>query len=118
MEQFDRTRGCLYTWMRNIAKNKAIDFTRCGVSKMRNKTSENEDNIHLSCPETQKTDHIGISKIVNNLPPQHQSIVNLVYYKGYTIEEISRLFDLPLGTIKSRMRRAIGLLRNDFNYAA
>jgi RNA polymerase sigma-70 factor (ECF subfamily) len=49
------------------------------------------------------------------MQPEHKTIVELAYFKGYTLDEISKALDIPLGTVKTRMRKAISLLRQHYN---
>ena len=116
--QYDPKKGTLYTWMRNIARNKALDYLKCGLRIMRNKTHTAENSLELNAPFIeQKTDHVGISQRLSALTPVLGRLIYLVYYKGHTMEEVAQKSHTPLGTIKTRMRRALQLLRNDFEYA-
>jgi len=118
IHQYDAAKGKLYTWMRNVTTNKCLDFLRSSVHNMRKRVSGNEMNVSGEILKTeQKTDHIGISQIINNLNSDHQKVIRMAYYYGNTFEEISCQLNLPLGTVKSRMRRAIGIIRSDFAYA-
>jgi RNA polymerase sigma-70 factor (ECF subfamily) len=49
--------------------------------------------------------------MVNQLKPEYASIIDLAYFNGYTIEEISKTLNIPSGTVKTRMRSAMGQLR-------
>ena len=63
----------------------------------------------------QQTDAIGLNNIVADLKPEYQAIVQLAYYRGYTLDEVSKTLGIPLGTVKTRMRHAIKLLREKFS---
>ena len=63
---------------------------------------------------TMKVDHIGVKQNVLALKTEHRVIIDMAYYGGYTQEEISRELNIPLGTVKTRMRNAIIELRNFF----
>ncbi len=118
INQYDPKKGSLYTWMRNIAKNKALDYFKCSVSIMRTKTHTAENSLELSRQVTEvKTDQICLSKRLLALSPVLGNLVYLVYYKGHTMEEVAKTFKTPLGTVKTRMRRALQLLRDDFEFA-
>jgi RNA polymerase sigma factor (sigma-70 family) len=118
IHQYDASKSRLYTWMRNIATNKCLDFLRSSLHNMRKRASGNETDISTHNFKTeQKTDHIGVSQIVANLKSDHQSVIWMAYYRGHTLEEISNKLHLPIGTVKSRMRRALGIIRSEFAYA-
>jgi len=63
----------------------------------------------------QVTDTIGLRKMVAALKPEYESIISLAYFKGYTLDEISKTLEIPLGTVKTRMRSGIMQLRKHFN---
>ncbi|MEP1214442.1 MAG: RNA polymerase sigma factor [Marinobacter sp.] len=52
-----------------------------------------------------------ISKAIDNLPDAYRIVTVLVEVEGYSYEQAARLLDLPLGTIRSRLWRARGLLQ-------
>jgi RNA polymerase sigma-70 factor (ECF subfamily) len=60
----------------------------------------------------QSVDHLGLSKVLDQLNKEQRTIIDLAYYRGCTQEEIAKLLDMPLGTVKTRMRNAIIQLRN------
>lgn len=116
--QYDARKGRLYTWMINIARNAAIDKLRSKGEIMKGKIQTGEgivNNLELKLKTEQKTDTIGLRKMVAGLKPEYEAIVSLAYFKGYTLDEISKTLDVPLGTVKTRMRHAIQQLRDIFN---
>lgn len=118
INQYDAKKGRLYTWMLNIARNAAIDKLRSKGEIMNSKirTGENVVNdLERTGKVEQVTDGIGLKNMVNNLKPEFESIVNMAYFQGYTLDEISKTLEIPLGTVKTRMRNAIKQLREIFN---
>jgi len=116
--QYDARKGRLYTWMINIARNAAIDKLRSKGEIMKGKIQTGEDivnNLERGLKTEQATDTIGLRKMVDGLKPEYEAIVSLAYFKGYTLDEISKTLDVPLGTVKTRMRHAIQQLRDIFN---
>ena len=113
--QYDGTRGSLFTWMLNICRNGAIDKVRSrefkSVSKNQNiESSVNVvDNHNEFNPET-----LGLKTMTEKLKPEQKEIVDLIYFNGYTHVEAAEELDLPLGTVKTRLRSAIIELRNYF----
>ncbi|MFI5194573.1 MAG: RNA polymerase sigma factor, partial [Chitinophagales bacterium] len=57
------------------------------------------------------TDSIGLNKFLTKLRPDHRILIELAYFKGYTHEEIAHIENIPLGTVKTRIRNALILLR-------
>ncbi len=114
-DSYDSSKGRLYTWMLNIARNLAIDSTRSKHEKIKNKIQEATDFVyHKNNLYTEDTLHetIGLKKMVDNLKENQREIIDLSYYQGYTQEEISKKLNIPLGTVKTNVRQALLILRN------
>jgi len=116
--QYNPQKGRIYTWMINIARNAAIDKLRSKGEIMKGKIQTGEDIVSsskTSMKTEQSTDTIGLRGMVAELKPEYEAIVDLSYFKGYTLDEISKILDIPLGTVKTRMRHAMQLLRQKFS---
>jgi len=115
---YSAEKGRLFTWMVNIARNLAIDKIRSKDFKNQNKNQELENNVTF-IDERKNTVYnpelLGIKDLVGTLKPDQRSIIELVYFKGYTHVEAADELGVPLGTIKTRLRMAIMLLRKHFN---
>lgn len=112
---YDEHKGRLYTWMLNIARNMAIDSTRSKHEKIKSKIQSTSENVYqfennFSVDET-ASDTIGIKALVNELTEEHKTIIDLAYFEGYTQEEISKKLNIPLGTVKTKVRQALLKLR-------
>lgn len=115
--QYDPGKGRIYTWMINIARNASIDKLRSKGEVMKSKIQTGGDvvdNIGRGMKTEQATDTIGLRRIVADLKPEYSAVVDLAYFKGYTMDEISKTLGIPLGTVKTRMRHAMQLLREHF----
>jgi RNA polymerase sigma-70 factor (ECF subfamily) len=115
---YSSEKGRLFTWMVKIARNLAIDKIRSKDYKNQNKNQELENNV-TSIDEQRSTVYkpelLGIKELVETLKPEQKSILDLVYFKGYTHVEAADELGIPLGTIKTRLRMAIQQLRKHFN---
>jgi len=115
---YSTEKGRLFTWMVNIARNLAIDKIRSKDFKNQNKNQEIENNVTF-IDEQRNTAYnpelLGIKELVETLKPEQKSILDLVYFKGYTHVEAADELGVPLGTIKTRLRMAIMQLRKHFN---
>ncbi|MDI9319605.1 MAG: sigma-70 family RNA polymerase sigma factor [Phycisphaerales bacterium] len=117
IEQYDSSKGRLYTWMLNIARNSAIDTLRSKGFQQGQKTSDIGNNAYLNDgrrSSTNNTDVLGLKKSVLNLKPEFRVLINLAYFQGFTQEEISQTLNIPLGTVKTRMRNALLELKSIF----
>jgi RNA polymerase sigma factor (sigma-70 family) len=116
IDQYNPGKGRIYTWMINIARNAAIDKLRSKGEIMKGKIHTAEDAVYnVSAKTEQMTDSIGLKDAVAGLRQEYQVIVNLAYFKGFTMDEIAKTLDIPLGTVKTRMRAALQTLRQHFN---
>jgi RNA polymerase sigma-70 factor, ECF subfamily len=115
ISSYSKEKGRLYTWMLNIARNTAIDFSRSKENKTQQKNKSSDNSIHAINKEYQVNvsyDAIGLKAVLTQLKTEHQEIIDLAYYQGYTQEEIAKEMNLPLGTVKTKVRQAISKLRN------
>jgi RNA polymerase sigma-70 factor, ECF subfamily len=117
IERYDASKGRLATWMLNVARNAAIDFTRSKIYSQRSKNQNIENNVGFET-DSLKTqtivDTIDLKQIVNKLPPQYREIIEWMYFEGFTQQEIADNKGLPLGTVKTRTRLALMALRKSF----
>jgi RNA polymerase sigma-70 factor (ECF subfamily) len=112
IESYDPTKGRLFTWMLNIARNASIDMVRSKSyqNSMKN-TSVSANNELVTGIANFNVDNIGLKKILQRLKPEHRVLLDLAYFKGYTHEEIADIENIPLGTVKTRIRNALLQLR-------
>lgn len=115
---YDQRKGRLFTWILNIARNLSIDKLRSKEFSHKNKTDQLEDNVSLITPKTyveQTIKDTGLRDLLHNLSAEQQMIINLIYFEGYTHTEVSEEFNIPLGTVKTRLRSALIKLRQLLN---
>ena len=115
IESYDSSKGKLFTWMLNVARNTAIDTLRSKSFKNDKKIQELGDNVHshnLNQSFTLKVDHLGLKKVLESLKEEQRIIIDLAYFKGFTQEEIAKELDMPLGTVKTRIRKALLQLKD------
>jgi RNA polymerase sigma-70 factor (ECF subfamily) len=118
IDQYNAQKGRLYTWMINIARNASIDKLRSKGEIMKGKIHTGENvvsNLEQGMKTEFATDTIGLRKMVASLKPEYETIISLAYFKGYTLDEISKTLGIPLGTVKTRMRSGMQQLREVFN---
>jgi RNA polymerase sigma factor (sigma-70 family) len=115
---YESSKGTLFTWMLNIARNTAIDKLR--QTERANKTAWRELGIQHSTnghPSVElRVDYIGLQELVHDLDEKYREVIDLIYFKGYTQEEVTEELDIPLGTVKSRLRIALRELRKFFHF--
>ena len=113
-EHYDASKGRLFTWLLNIARNQAIDKTRSREISKDRKTSDIQNVVSIIDNKDyieQRVDGIGVKDILKDLPKDQHFIVEYLYLKGYTQSELAEEFNIPLGTVKTRLRMAMQQLR-------
>jgi RNA polymerase sigma factor (sigma-70 family) len=114
ISSYNDTKGRLFTWMLNIARNAAIDKIRSRPyqDSLKNQSLEETVNSTAVNPSTYpQINDIGLKKLVNKLREEYRVLIDLSYFQGFTHEEIAKLLDIPLGTVKTRIRSALIQLR-------
>jgi RNA polymerase sigma factor (sigma-70 family) len=113
---YDKSKGRLFTWMINLTKNLTIDTIRSKGYKKQMKILKDENSvieIKDSSTGIDKYDAMGIRKQLFILKPDLRTIIDLAYFGGYTQDEISKNLNIPIGTVKTRMRAALIELRKN-----
>jgi RNA polymerase sigma factor (sigma-70 family) len=117
-DKYDPSKGRLFTWMMNVARNLAIDKLRSKDYRNSEKNQDIENNVAVVDNQKEQIINIevlGLRDLVTGLKPELASVLDMVYYKGFTHIEAAEALDLPLGTVKTRIRMAITALRKQFN---
>lgn len=107
---YNETKGRLYTWMLNIARNHAIDRVRSKDFNNQLKTAALPANVYNNADGGSVSD-VGLKRTLNNLPEENRVLLELAYFQGYTHDEIAKILGVPLGTVKTRIRNTIIKLR-------
>jgi RNA polymerase sigma-70 factor (ECF subfamily) len=111
--QYDPSRAGLLTWILTIARSRAIDHLRRRVPE----PVSTEEMVRLSgggddVPETELIlDRWRATALLAVLPDHERELLRLRFYEELSQTEIAERLDLPLGTVKARMVRALRKLR-------
>ena len=110
---YDPVKGRLFTWMLNVARNAGIDKVRSRSFRDNQKNQPLPDDVNSSAIQSVRmnTDDYGLRKLVSRLRPEQKVLIELSYFQGFTHEEIARSLNIPLGTVKTRIRSALIELR-------
>jgi RNA polymerase sigma-70 factor, ECF subfamily len=110
---YDASKGRLFTWMVNIARNTSIDYIRSKDYK--NRSLSDGDMNQVNGSSQINIDEIGLDKTLNLLAPKLKEVIDIIYLQGYTQAEAAEHLNIPLGTIKSRVRNGLIELRKHIN---
>ncbi len=112
IDKYDPEKGRLYTWMIRIVRNVCVDHLRSPDHKQQQATQEKVDNI-LTIPalKDREVDY-GLMSLIGRLEPKYKEVIDMVFYHNYSHAEAAEVLGLPLGTVKTRVRMALIMLKS------
>jgi RNA polymerase sigma-70 factor (ECF subfamily) len=124
MQAFDEKRGALGPWVLAVARNRAIDYLRSADGKMSAGALELDYLEHpgrfcgfedraLSLDRARR-----LKDAFEKLTPHQKTVVELAYYEGLSQTEMAERMQQPLGTVKTWVRSALKVLREQLTEAA
>ena len=124
IQGFDAERGALGPWLLTVARNRAIDYMRSADGKMSAGALELDRLEHpgrfcdfedraLSLDRARR-----LKDAFEKLTPHQKTVIELAYYEGLSQTEMAERMQQPLGTIKSWVRSALKVLREQLTEAA
>ncbi len=115
--QYQETKGRLFTWMARLAKNTAIDLLK-SKGQVRSAKNSDIDEMHMEVDSKNhhkyNTETIGIKQLTEELTVTQTLILNMVYFQGYSHAEVAQELNMPLGSVKTKIRMSILALRKFF----
>ena len=110
--RFDAAQANPMGWISSIARNRAIDRLRAERSRGLVQYSDDVPDIaDESASADAPLDTLVLTRALENLRPEYRRIILLSYFRGYTQSELSEVLNIPLGTVKSWMKRGLAELR-------
>jgi len=117
--RYDGARGSVRSWVLGIVHNRAIDALRRTLVHERRRASDEGLERTMAAEERTDTEAVRnddarfVRAAMDTLPPDQRRVVELAYFSGYTHTEIAEVVDVPLGTVKGRMRLGLRKLRDE-----
>ena len=116
-DKYDASKAKEITFVSMIARRRFIDHLR-KISKHKNLESIDDDNrghqLYKESLLNESTDLQLVKNAIQSLDIDDQELLNLSVYQGYSHSEISKLLNIPLGTVKTRIRRNLIKLKAIF----
>jgi len=116
--RFDPRRGPVIAWLQMLARSRALDHLRrgngIGIRVDADTLDEEQADADLNpsrllaAAERERT----LTAALDQLDPLPRQLLSLAFHRGLTHDEIARQTSLPLGTVKSHIRRALSALRD------
>jgi RNA polymerase sigma-70 factor, ECF subfamily len=115
--RYDRTRGSVRNWILRIVHNRSVDALRRNV--VRERDLYHEEGILERQPGTELTDERALQReqtqevqgVLRELPREQSHVIELAYFGGFTHTEIASMLQMPVGTVKGRIRLGLAKLR-------
>jgi RNA polymerase sigma-70 factor, ECF subfamily len=118
--RFDSTRGSVRSWTLSIVRNRAIDALRSKAGKAPKLTFD-DDAILEARPAEERTEDEAMRNetatevrgAISHLPDEQSKVIELAYFGGFSQSEIAGMLNVPLGTVKGRMRLGLEKIRGE-----
>jgi RNA polymerase sigma-70 factor, ECF subfamily len=115
--RFDPNRGSARAWLTTMAHRRAVDRVRAveasaareALAGARNTTPDHDA---VSDVVDVRLEQEAVRRCLHELTDLQRGAVTLAFYRGYTHREVSAVLDVPLGTVKARLRDALARLRD------
>ena len=113
IDQYEPGKSALYTWSSIIARNTALDKVRLVGYQNRKYQEDIADHVDAITTKQHASEQIDAQKLLAKLDDKHRILMEKMYLEGYSQRAISEEMDLPLGTVKTRLRSAMLSLRQE-----
>lgn len=118
IERYDPRRASVRTWLMRIVHRRAIDQLRSSSVHSRRRADGEGliDDLTASDPAPEAIALAGeqseiVREVLDELPDDQRKAIELAYFSGFSQSEIAEITDLPLGTVKGRMRLGLEKMR-------
>jgi RNA polymerase sigma-70 factor (ECF subfamily) len=115
--RYDRNRGSVRTWLLGIVHNRAIDALRRRSVRDRGLVHDEGIEERVAAPDrtdlevARREEAREIRDALDELPQEQSQVIELAYFGGMTHVQIAAKLEMPVGTIKGRMRLGLSKMR-------
>jgi RNA polymerase sigma-70 factor (ECF subfamily) len=116
--RYEPERGNLRSWLLSVVHNRAIDWLRRSIQHDRRRADVEGIEERKAAPELtdaeafRRDEAQTVRAVMERLPADQLRVVELAYFGGFTHSQIAEMLDMPLGTVKGRMRLALDKMRD------
>ncbi|HKH64049.1 MAG TPA: sigma-70 family RNA polymerase sigma factor [Solirubrobacterales bacterium] len=118
--RFDAARGSVRSWLLSVVRNRAIDFLRSRAGKAPKLTFDDDSALEQR-PAAERTEEEALRRetagelrgAIGKLPGEQSKVIELAYFGGFSHSEIAQILNLPMGTVKGRMRLGLEKIRGE-----
>lgn len=113
--KYDASKAKLFTWLFRIARNTAIDKLRSYNKRYKKEVQIETSNVYILPTSNLNQDVMDIKEHVGRLDKKYQIVLDALFFQGMTQQEASDELEIPLGTIKSRLKIGLRELKKVYN---
>ena len=110
-DRFDSTKGSLAGWLMAITKNRLIDNIRAEQRHANRRADAEPGEVPVESNLEQVGDRMLVADALKSLPERSRTVIELAYLSDLTHTQIAEQTSLPLGTVKSDIRRGLATIR-------
>jgi len=115
--RYDPSRGSVRTWVLGIVHHRAIDALRRNVAHERRRgpaegieeREEAPERTDVEAARREEARHV--RSALDSLPEDQSKVIELAYFAGFTHSQIAEMLEMPIGTVKGRMRLGLEKMR-------
>jgi len=120
---YDSSKGSCRTWVATIAHRRAVDRVRSEQAERDRRVRDAERNgagdpDPVAGAVAEEAGRQEVAAALDNLTDLQRQTIELAYYGGYTYAQVAEILDLPLGTVKTRIRDGMIRLRDALEVAS
>lgn len=117
---YSEEKGKFSSWLLTITRNTCLDFirkTKKDEVELEDRDSMVNDEMSIEDQITWKEERHKLKTAMNHLAEEQRKVVDLFYFKGLSQQKIAEECNIPLGTVKGRIRLALKHLREKYKVA-
>lgn len=108
---FDSTKGSLPGWLMGIAKNRLIDNIRSEQRHSSRRSEAEPGDLPIEAEVDRVGDRMLVADALQSLPDRSRRVIELAYFSDLTQSQVAEQTSIPLGTVKSDIRRGLAVIR-------
>jgi len=122
--RYEARRGSVRSWVLGIVHHRGIDALRRGLVHERRRAGaeaaeEQRENRNLTEVEAiRRAEAATVRAALDTLPRDQSRVLELAYFAGFTHSQIAEMLDMPIGTVKGRMRLGLDKMRRELGETA
>ncbi len=116
-DTYDPSKAKLFTWLFRITRNTAIDKLRRAHNKTDKEIQLSKSSVYSIGLDSIRPDEIDVRENLDKIEIKYQVVLDALFFQGMTQQEASEELDIPLGTVKSRLKIGLRELRKIYGSA-